>query len=1226
MIKPNLERMIRMNINTIEQRLLTLEGGTFQKLCVELFKKKHPDYLVQANGGSLGSNKTTKGHPDFWLKKNDSPSFILVECTTESKNLKKKIKSDVEACIDENKTGIDIDMIEEIAFCHTGRAIDNFVYSKMVKKLNDLGINFNVYGLEDIAFDICNRFQCLAEEFLNISVPYSKSVFEIDEFINETKKSLSPSLDKKFDFRELEIKLIEDSFKHNQFVVLIGSAGVGKTMLALEYAKNKAKIREKWLVIKAVGSPSLEEIRESTVGCDHFVVDDLYSFGKSVPDVIQILKGKNVIVTSRNYLMDALESELRSVELQYKKLEIDILSDENIESLVKSNLGITSNEYLRKIAQVAKGNPRIAFMAAEGSIKNGPSTLFNVTNVFANYYCDRINRIKEWNDKSDELLKVIGIVCLLKNLMIETLKDDDLILKFINVSKEDFKKAINYLYDNDIVSLFKDDVVEISDQCLADYLSYYVFLEKRLLSLSSFMDVFSDKYCDNVVEMINMFGNMFNFKEGMDYITEEVKRSWNGLIKKGNVKSLKLFCAKFALANEANSLKFLWEHAGEKEDSWSGVTNGNVDWRLSAISSLLNVKPKTCCQIIEKMICSKSIDSQSIIYILVQRNGIKKNSWYSKYNTQISILSYFLDGKKNYSLDFLKKYCLEMLKFNIPYFEGSGKNTTCNEVTIKTGDDNLSTLRKKCFDVLFECSDVYGSLDSYFSWSPNRENAGIFEQDLKTIGTKLQEKSDRDMNHELAIYLNLKNTLDFFKLRWEFMEESLKDKLNLILPIIEKSNYRFKGDYYEKERKRDELVLEETKKSSFDTNFKRLELFNEIIKFSSSFNESIIKFVKMWFSTFPEKEMYNKIDSFLAFTNATDKVVGYNYLLIDRIIEEVGANDAYSKIINGTRGGFKEKFITYFFEKAFEFDRPSAMTIFDRYLEDIKVALPKDFDISYFLHGKIPFDKIHLFLKKYFEISEQPENGQYQSVFCSLIDENKGMFNYLLSEDISLLEKLYCLSLKNGNYSFDYEGNYLKLIVDGDIKFSAVVLELLLCGQISYEKAERMKSIWKCNEYISIGNLMLDFMRFRMTPNHFNDETLMFGFCSAQGGMELTVEQSTWLGSYLNSHKDNDSIKCLNNLVRGLGHGTKIEYAKQLISIGISKDLFEDFLEFPSLEVLTGGAVSAFNSKMFYCDSLLEIIPDDISFIDHRQLVEDKKRELKEGIEPMAKFEKMHNR
>lgn len=1217
--------MIRMNINTIEQRLLTLEGGMFQKLCVELFKKKHPDYLVQANGGLLGSNKPTKGHPDFLLKKKDSPSFILVECTTQSKNLKKKIKSDVEACIDENKAGIDIGMIEEIAFCHMGRIIDNSIYSKMVKKLNDLGINFNAYGLEDIASDIYNRFQSLASDFLGIPVPFSKCVFEIDEFINETKKSLSPSLDKKFDFRESEIKLIEDSFKHNQFVVLTGSAGVGKTMLALEYAKTKAKNGEKWLVIKTVGNPNLEEIRESTVGCCHFIVDDLSSFRKSVPDVVQILKGKNAIVTSRNYLMNDLEGELRSAELLYEKLEIDILSDENIESIVKSNLGIANVVYLRKIAEVAKGNPRIAFMAAEGSIKNGPSTLFNVTKVFANYYCDRIKRIKEWNDKSDELLKVIGIVCLLKKLSIEDLKDEDPILKFTNVSKEDFKKAINYLYDNDIVSLFKDDVVEISDQCLADYLSYYVFLEKRLLSLSSFMDVFTEKYYDNVVEMINMFGNMFNSKEGMDYITEEVKRSWNGLTKKGNVKNLKLFCAKFALANESNSLKFLRDHADEKEDPWLGVTNGNVDWRLSAISSLLNVKPNTCCQIIEKMICSKSIDSQSIADILVQRNGISKESWYHKYNAQISTLSYFLNKKEECSIEFLKKYCLEMLKFDISYVESVGNRPNYNIMTVRPGDDNLSALRKKCFDVLFECSDVYGSLDSYFSWSPNIENAGIFEQDLKTIEAKLQEKSDRDMNHELAIYLNLKNTLDFFKLRWEFMEESLKDKLNLILPIIEKSNYRFKGDYYEKERKRDELVLEETKKSSFDTNFKRLELFNEIIKFSSSFNESIIKFVKMWFSTFPEKEMYNKIDSFLAFTNATDKVVGYNYLLIDRIIEEVGANDAFSKIINGTRCGFKEKFITYFFEKAFEFDRPSAMTIFDRYLEDIKVALPKDFDISYFLHGKIPFDKIHLFLKKYFEISEQPENGQYQSVFCSLIDENKGMFNYLLSEDISLLEKLYCLSLKNGNYSFDYEGNYLKLIVDRDIKFSAVVLGLLLCGQLSYESAERMKSIWKCNEYISIGNLMLDFMRFRMTLNHFNDETLMFGFYSAQGGMELTAEQSTWLSSYLNSHKDNDSIKCLNNLVRGLGHGTKIEYAKQLISIGVSKDLFKDFLEFPSIEVLNDGAVSVLNSKISYCESLLQIIPDDISFVDHRQLVEDKISELKEGIESMTKFEKMNS-
>ena len=155
-----------MNINIIEQRILSLNGGDFQKLCVALLAKKYRDYIDQTNGGAIGSNKTTKGQPDFVLKKKDSPTFILVECTTQIDNLEKKIRSDVKACIDENKSGIKSELIKEIIFCYSGRKIDNSVYSEIAADLKKINIDFNAYGIEAIALDIYNKYQCLAADFL----------------------------------------------------------------------------------------------------------------------------------------------------------------------------------------------------------------------------------------------------------------------------------------------------------------------------------------------------------------------------------------------------------------------------------------------------------------------------------------------------------------------------------------------------------------------------------------------------------------------------------------------------------------------------------------------------------------------------------------------------------------------------------------------------------------------------------------------------------------------------------------------------------------------------------------------------------------------------------------------------------------------------------------------------------------------------------------------------
>lgn len=252
-------------------------------------------------------------------------------------------------------------------------------------------------------------------------------------------------------------------------------------------------------------------------------------------------------------------------------------------------------------------------------------------------------------------------------------------------------------------------------------------------------------------------------------------------------------------------------------------------------------------------------------------------------------------------------------------------------------------------------------------------------------------------------------------------------------------------------------------------------------------------------------------------------------------------------------------------------------------------------------------------------------NGSYESIFYLQEEECKGMFCYLLTEDFPLLKKMYCLAFKNDKSYFDYDGDCLKQIVDKDKNFSVVVLELLFQKRTPFEYVRRMKSIWKCAEYISTGNLMFDFIRSKMSPIFFYNGTLMFGFYSAEGRKELISEQLSWLISYLNSHKDDDSIKYLNALVRELGDETKKEYAKHLIKIGASKDLFEDFLQPASFESYSGSYTSVINSRISFYQSLLKVIPDDISFIYHKQLINEKIKNLKYQIQPTLKYEKINN-
>ena len=54
-------------ITSIERAILTLDAGTFQKLCDEILLKKYPNFSIECLGSQAGSEKTTKGTPDTFF-------------------------------------------------------------------------------------------------------------------------------------------------------------------------------------------------------------------------------------------------------------------------------------------------------------------------------------------------------------------------------------------------------------------------------------------------------------------------------------------------------------------------------------------------------------------------------------------------------------------------------------------------------------------------------------------------------------------------------------------------------------------------------------------------------------------------------------------------------------------------------------------------------------------------------------------------------------------------------------------------------------------------------------------------------------------------------------------------------------------------------------------------------------------------------------------------------
>ena len=118
-------------INTIEQKILQMDGGEFQKLCdayLSMIGYGRPNSF----GAVAGSNKVKKGTPDTFFERPNG-KLVFAEATNQKDGIFKKLSGDLANCLNEKKTKVSITKIEEIVFCYTSQLAPSEVISLKTK-------------------------------------------------------------------------------------------------------------------------------------------------------------------------------------------------------------------------------------------------------------------------------------------------------------------------------------------------------------------------------------------------------------------------------------------------------------------------------------------------------------------------------------------------------------------------------------------------------------------------------------------------------------------------------------------------------------------------------------------------------------------------------------------------------------------------------------------------------------------------------------------------------------------------------------------------------------------------------------------------------------------------------------------------------------------------------------------------------------------------------------
>lgn len=321
--------------------------------------------------------------------------------------------------------------------------------------------------------------------------------------------------------REQEIDYLCKRLEKEEFIAIMGSAGVGKSRLAVASIEKYCASHKQTKVLCTKNFcdcvAELDSIIKSNE--DYLIFIDNASDYPQLPQLINFLKYKSsgnikALLTVRDYLKDCLVS-LNG----FSFYEVKPLTYDETKEAIFTNTTIKNERWLDQIARVSNGNIRIAFLAADNALRVNHDyvSLYNQTEVFDSFYREQIKSFGE----SGKLIISAGLISLFKCVDLEQLFYISPLLKMVHISKQDFVASVNSLISKGIVDEV-DCVVTISDRCFADYLLDYTLIKKKHIRIKDLFTVGFKCYKKLIVESIGTLLHVFNAEDLNNYIKNEI--------------------------------------------------------------------------------------------------------------------------------------------------------------------------------------------------------------------------------------------------------------------------------------------------------------------------------------------------------------------------------------------------------------------------------------------------------------------------------------------------------------------------------------------------------------------------------------------------------------------------------------------------------------------------------------------------------------------------------
>ncbi|MCF8292488.1 MAG: hypothetical protein K9I70_01645 [Chitinophagaceae bacterium] len=520
-------------LQAIENGLSSINQAAFQNLCDSFLALRNSNYSTFSRTGSQsGKQKTVKGTPDTFLLLPNG-KYIFVEYSTNVSAGVSKLQYDIKKCIDTKKTGVPIKQISEIILCINFNLSAAEIQS-LKELLKNTRILLTVYTLDGLAIELHLNHRDLSHEYLDLPLDTGQ-IISIDKFIEEygrAAKGIATPLSNTFLHREQELQDLKKNIIQNDFIILTGAPGIGKTKLALEG-------------IKCFLSENLSYSAYCVSYKHHTLLDDLYQYFDADKDYILFVDDANridafsqitgfyktartghlkIIITVRDYAFQDIG--ILCQEFLPQRIDLAKFTDEQITEIIKASpFDILNSTYHKEIVRIADGNPRLAIMTALlAKAEQNLDALRDVSDLFDNYFTTFIADDGEFANNFN--IKCLGLISFFYTIPYKNKEITSSILDKFGLEYSSFIDAIDKLDKLELVEI-QFEHVKIPEQNLSTFFFYKAFIKDNLLSFETLLNKYFENNASRFKDSVIPANNTFGYSKVMEKLKPYLQGYWN---------------------------------------------------------------------------------------------------------------------------------------------------------------------------------------------------------------------------------------------------------------------------------------------------------------------------------------------------------------------------------------------------------------------------------------------------------------------------------------------------------------------------------------------------------------------------------------------------------------------------------------------------------------------------------------------------------------------------